>query len=256
LIFNSRKGVIGFSGDINASTAKSLTNKYLKKLKPAKADVAKLPLVPPQAETGVYYAYKDVNQAFVTMGHQTVDYNDPRRQAAQIMNYILGGGGFNSKLTKRVRVDEGLAYSVWSSFSTPVPVVGWFMASAATRLDQAGRTLALMTEIISNYRENGPTEEEFDLAKQAFVNNYVWEYENSDNILYRLTYLKWRGLPLDTPQRDLEAYQHLTLEDVQNAAKELLHPDRLVVVVVGDRAKMDRPLEDFGQVHTLDISGQ
>ena len=253
-IFDAQKAVIGFSGDISVKTAKSLTKKYLKELKSIEGDLASLPPVPPQRDTGIYYAYKDVNQAFVTMGHQTVDYSDPRRHAAEIMNYILGGGGFNSKLTKRVRVDEGLAYSVWSTFSTPVPVVGWFVASAATRLDQAGRTLTLMTEIIDNFREKGPTEEEFETAKQAYVNSYVWDYEDSDNILYRLTYLKWRGLPLDTPQQDLEAYQKLTLEDVRKAATELLHPEKLVVVLVGDKDKMDRPLEDFGQVHQLDIS--
>jgi len=63
--------------------------------------------------------------------------------------------------------------------------------------------------------------------------------------------LKWRGLPLDTPQRDLEAYQKLTLEDVRKAAKDLLHPEKLIIVMVGDKDKMDRPLEDFGTIHKL-----
>ncbi len=253
-IFDPTRSVIGFSGDIKLRKAKSLTKKYLKKLKAQSGEVASLPPAPDQAEAGIYYVYKDVTQAFVTMGHQTIDYGDPRRHAAEIMNYILGGGGFNSLLTRRVRVDEGLAYSVWSLFLTPVPVTGRFIASAATRLDQAGRTLALMKEVIQRYSETGPTEDEFEKARQAYVNTYVWKYESSDDILFRLTYLKWRGLPLDTPQRDLEAYQKLTHEDIQTAAGELLLPDNLVVVVVGDRDKMDRPLEDFGTVHELDIS--
>ncbi|MDP8240655.1 MAG: pitrilysin family protein [Candidatus Hatepunaea meridiana] len=252
-IFDPSSAIIGFSGDITLSKAKSLTKKYLKKLKKRQGKIVSIPSTPKQAGAGVYYAYKDVSQAFITMGHQTIDYNNPQRHAAEIMNRILGGSGFNSLLTKRIRVDEGLTYSIWSMFSSPVPVKGKFKASASTRIDQAGRTLALMTEIITDYQENGPSEEQFENAKQAIVNSYVWKYESSDNFLYRLTYLKWRGLPLDTPQRDLEAYQKLTLEDVRKAAKELLHPDKLIIVMVGDKEKLDRPLEDFGTIHELNI---
>ena len=250
-VFNLPAAVIGFSGDVKLAEVRDLTEECFGGMKSKGEEISPLPPAPETADPGIYYFYKDVNQAFVTMGHQTIRYDDPRRQAAQIMNYILGGGGFNSLLTKRIRVDEGLSYSVWSSFTASVPLKGCFKASASTRLDQAGRTLTLMREIIENYRENGPTEEEFGNAKQAFVNSYVWKYESSDDILYRLTYLKWRGLPLDSPQRDLEAYQNLTLADVKQAAETLLHPENLIVVLVGDKDKMDRPLTDFGEVHEL-----
>ena len=170
-----------------------------------------------------------------------------------IMNHILGNG-MNSLLTMRIRVDEGLAYGTGSNYSTPVPIVGTFRAFASTRLNEAGRTMALMDKVIAEYRENGPTPEQFDLALKSFVNSYVWEYESSEDILYRLVYLKWRGLPLDSPQRDLEAYQSLTIEDVRQAARELLHPDKLIKVIVGDKDKLDQPLESFGEVTELDIS--
>ncbi len=255
-VFQPSGAVIGFAGAVTSAEVEALAGEQFGDLTVSGEELAGLPEVGPSAEACVYYAYKDFNQAFVTMGHRTVRYDDPRRHAAEIMNYILGGGGFQSLLTKRIRVDEGLAYSVWSMFTMPVPVEGAFRALAATRLDQAGRTLALMDEVISHYREEGPTIEKFEKARRAYVNSYVWEYESSDRILSRLVYLKWRGLPLDTPQRDLEAYQQLTLEDVRRAAGELLHPDSLIVVVVGDRDKMDRPLEDFGKVHELDISSK
>ncbi|MCF7811738.1 insulinase family protein [bacterium] len=250
LVINFSDAVIGFSGNIRKDDAKLLSDKYFGDFKSNKGSIAVLPPVGDQAETGVYYFKKDVSQAFVTVGHQTIDYYDPQRIAAELMNYILGSG-FGSRLTKRIRVDEGLSYSVWSGLWTPVPVKGEFRASAATRLDQAGRTLALMKSVIAEYAENGPTEEEFNEAQKKYVNSYVWKYEDSADILYRLTYLKWRGLPLDTPQRDLDAYQNLKIEDVRKAAKELLQPDNLVIVVVGDEEKMDRPLADFGKVHEL-----
>jgi predicted Zn-dependent peptidase len=255
-VFQPVGAVIGFSGDVTADDVNELAGQYFGTLKPTGGAITTLPPLNPPAANGVYYAYKDFNQAFVAMGHRAIRYDDPRRPAAEIMNYILGEGSFQSRLTKRVRIDEGLAYSVWSSFSEPVPAEGTFLASAATRLDQAGRTVAIMRETIDKFRQEGPTAEEFDMAIKAYVNSYVWKYESSDEILSRLVYLKWRGLPLDTPQQDLAAYQHLTIDDVRRAAAELLHPDNLIIVVVGDRAKMDRPLEDFGTVTELELGGE
>ncbi len=154
-------------------------------------------------------------------------------------------------LMRKIRVDEGLAYSVWSSYSTPFPVVGTFRANSSTRLNEAGRTLGLMKQVISDFAENGPSEEQFIHAKKSYINSYVWKYENTDDYLSRLVYLKWRGLPLDTPQRDLKMLEKLTLDDIKKAAKKLLKPDNLITVVVGDKSKLDQPLEDFGTVFNI-----
>ncbi|MDP8228584.1 MAG: pitrilysin family protein [Candidatus Electryoneaceae bacterium] len=252
-VFQPSGAVFGITGDIDAETAQNLAQQYFGSIRGCDQTIPPLPSTVEQADPGIYYVYKEATQAFITVGHLTIDYNDPRRHAAVIMNDILGGGGFQSRLTKRIRVESGLAYSTWSSFSMPIPIVGRFMASASTKIDQADRTLALIDEVLQEYVENGPTEEEFIKSQQSYVNSFVWKYEDSDNILNRLIYYKWRGMPLNTPSIDLEAYQNLTLEDVRQAARELLHPDNLVIVLVGDRDQMARPLEDFGEVHELDI---
>ncbi|MBM3328686.1 MAG: insulinase family protein [Calditrichaeota bacterium] len=254
LVFRSRGAVIGFSGDIDAGRASELSARFLGHLKPGDAEIGKLPPVPPPPQPGVYFASKAVSQAYIFVGHRSIRYDDPRRVAAEMMNYILGGGGFTSILTKRIRVDAGLSYSVWSRFTTPHEDEGYFRAGASTRTEQSGQTLSLMIETIRKFAETGPTEEEFDKARKAYVNSYVWRFDSSSEILNRLVYLKWRGLPLDTPQRDLAAYQRLTRADVQNAARELIHSDRLMIVVVGDKSKMDRPLEDFGTVTEISLT--
>jgi len=253
-VFQSRNAVFGVSGDINASETERLFEKHFGHLIENEHKIAELPAVNEAAEPAIYYAFKEVNQAYVVLGHQSVSYSHPLRHASVIMNYILGGGGFQSILMKKIRVDEGLAYSVWSGYTTPVPVVGRFISSASTRLDQAGRTMTMMNEVIEAYHQNGPTQDQFDFAVKAYRNSYVWKYESADQILSRLVYLKWRGLPLDTPQKDLEAFQRLTLEDVKQAAAELLHPEKLITVVVGDKDKLDKPLEDFGEVIEIDLS--
>ncbi len=253
-VFQPKGTVFGLSGDITPQYAEQLTRKHFGNLVGKGEPFAPMPQVTEVAEPGMYYAYKDVNQAYVVMGHQSVDYKDPRRHAAEIMNYILGGGGFQSILMRKIRVDQGLAYGVGSRFTMPSSTVGIFRVGASTRLEEASRTLNVMEQVITDYQKEGPTAEQFDAAKEAYLNSYVWDFESSEDYLGTLVYLKREGLPLDTPQRDLAAYQALTLEQVQEAAKELLHPDRLIKVVIGDKDKMDQPLESFGKVNVLDIS--
>lgn len=245
--------VIGFSGDINLAEANRLTGEMFGALKKGDKPLVKLPQAGPAPEPGVYYAYKDINQAFIAIGHRSIKYDDPRRYAAEIMNYVLGGGGFQSILMKKIRVDAGLSYGVGTAIEANVGVEGSFRGSTSTRLDQSGRTLAILKETINGFVQTGPSRDEFQQAKDAYVNSFVWRTESSANVLGQTVYYKWRGFPLDTPQRDLTAYQKLTYDDVVNAARELLHPDQLVIVVVGNREKMDRPLEDFGTVRTIDL---
>jgi len=256
LIVRSDGVVIGFSGDLNMNDARRLSGEYLGWLKKGSTSIPKIPAAGPAPAPGIHYAYKDINQAFFSIGHRSISYDDPRRHAAEIMNYVLGGGGFQSILVRKIRVDAGLSYGVGTSISTPVGVEGSFRGSTSTRLDQAGRTLSILTETISQFAQTGPTLEDYQQAKEAFVNSFVWRTESASDILGETVYNKWRGLPLDTPQRDLAAFQKLSYEDVVRAAKDLIHPEELVIVVVGNAAKLDRPLEDFGTVKVIDLQAQ
>jgi len=253
-ILRSDGVVIGFSGDIDLAEAKKLTEKEFGSLKKGDIPIAKLPQAGPAPKPGVYYAYKDINQAFISIGHRSIQYDDPRRYAAEIMNYVLGGGGFQSILMKKIRVDAGLSYGVGTAIEMNVDVEGSFRGSTSTRLDQSGRTLAILNETLDSFVKTGPPLDEFQQAKDAYVNSFVWRTESSSDVLSQTVYYKWRGFPLDTPQRDFAAYQKLTYEEVVQAAKELIHPDQMVYVIVGNRDKMDRPLEDFGPVSNIDLN--
>lgn len=256
LVFRAKGLVIGFSGDINADQAKKLTKKAFSGLKKSGADIAKLPDRTGEPEPGVYYGFKDINQAYLNAGHLSISYSDPRRIAADVMNYVLGGGGFASILMRKVRQEAGLTYGIGTTMSMPVGVKGSFRVGTSTRLDQAGRSLALTLDQIKAFAKDGPTEQEFNDAKQAFLNSYVWRFESASDVLGTAVGNKWRGLPLDTPQRDYKAYQALTWEDVKKAAQQLVKPENLVIVVIGNKEKMDRKLEDFGTVRTLDLNAQ
>jgi predicted Zn-dependent peptidase len=253
LVFRATGAVIGYSGDLNRQQAEDLTRKNFAALSTEPKTLPPLPPLGPAPKPGVYFIPKETNQAFISMGHRSIRYEDPRRISSEIMNYVLGGGGFQSILMTKIRVDAGLTYGISSALSTPHNVDGTFRCGASTRLDQSGRTISMMTSIVEEFGKAGPTATQFEEARTGFVNKFVWAFESSDDVLGQVVYYKWRGLPLDTPQRDLAAYQALTHEDAIKAANELIRPEDLIIVVVGNREKMDRPLEDFGPVTTIDL---
>ncbi|MFN3821428.1 MAG: M16 family metallopeptidase [bacterium] len=253
-VFTQDSVVLGFTGDITLQEAKYWSDYIWGSLEPPQKNKEVIP--PPLSVTpqGVYYFPKDLPQAFIYIGHRTINYTDPRRIAAEVMNYIFGGGGFQSLLTKKVRVESGLAYSVGSLFTTPWEGEGQFRMAAQTRINQAGQTISLLTNLLRQFSAEGPSEEEFRRAREAMINSYVWDFESSREFLRRLVWLLSHNLPLDYYQNELTAYQSLTYEEVKRAARELLKPDSLIILVVGNRQKLDRPLEDFGTVYILEPS--
>jgi predicted Zn-dependent peptidase len=110
-----------------------------------------------------------------------------------------------------------------------------------------------MIEQIEKMKEAGPSLEEVEEAKTAMVNSQVFDYESNDRIIRRLVWYDIVGLPLDNLEREFEALTGATLEDVNRVGKQYLHPDDLVILVVGVQDKFDRPLTDFGDVNVIEI---
>jgi len=247
--------VIGVSGDITGEEAMELLERFLRDWEPGGVS-PDFPEMEYHLAPSVNYIYKDVNQAYIWAGHLAMNSHNEDRPIADIMNYILGGGSFTSWITQRVRADEGLAYSAGSRFGASPWGYGLFYASCQTRSDAAMRALSLMIEQIEKMKEVGPSEEEVADAKESMINSQVFDYESADRIVRRLTWFDIVGLPLDTLEREFESYKAATAEEVGRIGNEYLHPEDLVILVVGNRDLFDRPLEDFGSVNVVEIEGE
>ncbi len=244
--------VIGISGDMTKEQALEILSDLLAEWKPG----GKQPEVPEmtyELNPSVNYIYKDVNQAYIFAGHMAVNSANPDVPYLRIMNYILGGGSFTSWITQRIRSDEGLAYSAGSRFGSSPWGYGLFRASCQTRTDAAARALTLLIEQIERMKNQGPTEEEVEKAKEALVNQQVFEYESSHIVIRKLIWFDICALPLDTIERYFKAYQSATVEDIKRVARKYLHPEGLTILVVGDQSRFDRPLSDFGEVNVIEI---
>jgi predicted Zn-dependent peptidase len=251
--FHPNNAIIGISGDVTKDEIVAALEDALSKWQPAEVTVPQIPDLEPPAAPSCNYTYMDINQAYISMGHEGLNVNNPDRCAVTIMNFILGGGSFTSWITEKVRSDEGLAYSANSRYTSDPWAKGIFTASAQTRADACGRSITIIQDQIKRMRDTGPTEQEVKKAIDSFVNSQVFDYESKAQVVRRLVELRYQGRPLDSPERDIETYGKLTAADINAAAQKYLHPDMLTLLVVGNKDLFDRPLSDFGTVSEIQL---
>jgi len=251
--FHPNNTLIGISGDVTKDEIEGAISKVFADWKPADVEIPPVPPIEKAPKPGYYYAYKDINQAYMMLGHLGINANNPDRCAVNIMNFILGGGSFTSWITQEVRSDRGLAYSAGSMFSSDAFAKGRFIAYAQTKAESYAMALQVMKEQIERMRNEGPSPEEVRKAIDSYLNSKVFDYESKAQVVGRLIRLRFEGRPLDTPERDLDIYSKLTVDDIKRVARKYLHPDSLVVLIVGDEKQFGRPLSDFGEVHRIEL---
>jgi zinc protease len=244
---------VGISGDVTKDEISVLLDEALADWLPAETVIEPEPKLELEFEPSVNYVYKDIDQGVIMIGHPGLNSRDPNRPAVQIVNFILGGGSFTSRITQKVRTDEGLAYAAYSYYTDDPWTYGTFAASSQTRSDATARAAGLIVDLIKEMHDVGPTEEEFENARDVYLNRQVFDYDSKAAVVDRLVRLKWQGRPLDTPERDIETIENLTLADVKAAAEEYLHPDGLTMLFVGNQENFDQPLSNFGKVNVIEL---
>lgn len=251
--FHPSNAIIGVSGDVTKDEVVAALEKAFKDWPKADVAIPKVPEIAAAPAPGVNYAYMDINQAYIALGHQGINSNDPDRCAVNIMNFILGGGSFTSWITEKVRSDEGLAYHAASRYTADPFAKGLFMAVAQTKADACSRATTIMIDQIKRMREVGPTADEVKKAVDSYLNGQVFDYESKSQVVRRFVQLRFEGRPLDTPRKDMEAYAKLTVADIKSAAQKYLQPDKLTMLFVGNAELFDRPLSDFGVVNEIKL---
>jgi predicted Zn-dependent peptidase len=246
-------GLIGVSGDVKKDVVVKKLNAAFQSWKGGPTSIPPYPGMPETIPASVNLAQKDINQAYIMIGHPGISEQNPDRPAVTLMNYVLGGGSFKSWIVEKIRVEQGLAYSAGSRYGTAPRGVGAFSASCQTKAEAMSRSINTLKGLIQKMQQEGPSPEELERARQALLNVYVFSYENPAAIVGQALYLKFYGLPLEETERDLEIYKNLTLEDVKQAARKYLHPEKMAIVVVGDPAKFDKPLSTWGKVNEISL---
>lgn len=214
-----------------------------------------LPAVSAPPPASVNFINKaDVNQSNIRIGHRGITMDNPDYFAVEMMNSILGDNGFLSRLMKVVRTEKGLTYGIQGEIGAEFGYSGVFSVSTYTKIESTGQAIDAILHEINRIRDEPASGEELQLAREAFLNSFVFQYESSEAILERLMSLRFHGMPADFLETFRENFAKVTREDVQRVARQYLHPDQLIILVVGKEENLDKPLSSYGQVNTIDIT--
>ncbi len=230
-------------GDVSRAQADALVTTLLARLDHASGQLvscAALPAVPqvkPLTAAGTLQSIPfDSAQAHVLIGQPGIRRDDPDFLALTVGNYVLGGGGFVSRLMSQVREKRGLSYSVYSYFA-PGLHAGAFTVGLQTRPDQAAQAVALTQEVVAQFVREGPNAQELQAAKSNLIGGFALRFDSNRKLLDNVANIAWNGLALDYLDTWTAAVERLSVADVKAAFERVLRPQAMVTVVVGGRDK-------------------
>ncbi|MBU3546256.1 pitrilysin family protein [Polynucleobacter sp. MWH-Jannik1A5] len=232
--------IVSIVGDVDRAQAAEIVQTLLKQIPQSGQPIAKLPdlqrsPIETLAQREIQIPF-DSQQAHIAMGMTAVARNNPDYFPLLVGNYILGGGGFVSRLMSEVREKRGLAYSVFSYFA-PGKENGIFQAGLQTKNDQATLALDVMSTTIAQFIADGPTPSELEAAKSNLINGYPLRIDNNRKLLDNVSSIAWNDLPLDTMEIWTKQVEAVTLEQVKASFQKYLAMDRMKIVVLGAKNK-------------------
>ncbi len=232
-LLNRSQLVVGVVGAISAEELAPALDRLFGGLE--SADVDPLPMVEVAPKSGIETVEFDAPQSTVLFGHQGPLRDDPDFIPAYVMNYILGGGGFSSRLTIEVREKRGLAYGVYS-YLAPLDRSGLYLGGVATANERVAESIDLIRSEWRRMAENGVTEEELDGAKRYLTGAYPLRFDSNGKIASFLVGAQLDGLGIDYIEKRNAMVEAVTVDDIKRVAARLLKPDELFFTVVGKPA--------------------
>lgn len=241
-------------GDFNTKQMIEKIEKAFEGWQKVELDLPEVPKVNYEFRKTVNVVRKDdVNQSNVYLGHIGGLMNDPDYFALIVMNRILGGG-FTGRLFKNVRSREGLAYSVFGAYSANFDYPGEFYVGCQTKSESTVHAIQAMLEEVRKMQQAEVTDEELALAKDSFLNSFVFNFDTRGEIVNRLMTYEYYGYPADFLQKTKANVEKVTKADVLRVAKKHLQPDKVQILAVGRPDDFDEPLSTLGSVNEIDVT--
>ena len=237
-------------GDFEIKEMIPKIKKTLGKWKAAKIKVPPVPKVNYDYKYTVNFINKpDVNQSNIMIGHIGGLMHNPDYPALSVMNSILSW----DRMFKKIRTDEGLAYSVWGYYGASYQYPGVFSSGAQTKSESTIYAIKLMLKEMKRITEDEVSDEELAKAKDQYLNSFVFNFDSQAKIVNRLMTYAFFGYPLDFMEKVKEGVERVTKKDVLRVAKKYLRPDKVQILVVGKKEDFDKPLSTLGEVNVIDI---
>ncbi|HEX9663964.1 MAG TPA: pitrilysin family protein [Candidatus Binatia bacterium] len=234
--YRPNRTIMAVVGDVTAEEIDEALNQAFSSWK--KGEPGGKPLVP--SATGAPTSIrvdKELTQANIIMGHEGVTRGNPDYYAIQVMNNILGGGGFSSRVVDSIRNERGLAYSVYTYFNADKSH-GTFQFVMQTKNDSAREAMRIAREEIERIRREPVSEQELNDAKDYLTGSFPLRLDTNRKVANFLAQVEFFQLGLDYPDRYGDFIRKVTRQDVLRVAKRYLQPEKLITVVVGNHNKI------------------
>lgn len=251
--FRPDQAILAIAGDFSRDEILGKIRSLFGDWKPSGEPFAALePIRDQDSQVGVHLVRRDTEQVNIRLGHLGISRHDPDRFPVLLLNYILGDGGFNARLIQTIRSDLGLAYVVWGSIGHGTDR-GTFTVVAETKSESAGLAIEKMIEIIRGMQDELVSEEDISRAKESLINQFVFLYDSSWGIVRQYASLEYYGYAEDYLDKYLDRLRAVTREEIQDAARTHLHPEKLVILAVGNPDASETPLSKFGSVKEITL---
>jgi zinc protease len=252
--------ILAASGDFDKAELKDKIDKIITGWKNKSLEIPDFSKKFPLPEPGVYFIQKQINQGYISLGHLGIEDTNPDYFAVQVMNFILGGGSFTSRITMKVRSDEGLSYNQGSRFRYRWGFPGTFSGYVQTKSSTVGYAISLILDEFNRIRKEPVLDEEMDTAINYYLESFSYSFESSQRTMSAFADLEMTGKPLDYYNTYRDKIRAVTKAKVQEVANQYIHPDKAVIMIVGDFEpcmeggdKWPGPLDKLGEIHKIDL---
>jgi zinc protease len=251
--FHPNATILAVAGDFDPKAMEKMLTKAFRTWKKEKVDYPTVAGAPAEENPGVTLVNKpELTQTTVLVGELTAPRGRGRTfnrdvYAMDVMNFILGGGGFNSILMREIRSNRGLAYGAGSFYSFAT-VRGIFGAYTQTGVKTTAQASALMKQAFERMASKPPTADELKIAKDNLINKFVFNYQTASQIADRAAHLEFYGYPADYMATYTDHISKVTPADCRKVAEKYLHPDKMSWLVLGPADALKQGMGKLGEV--------
>ena len=227
--YGARRAVVSIIGDLGRAEAEAIAQRLTADLPDAPAGAGLPDTAMPARNT--QRVEHPATQAHIHLGLPAVRRGDPDYYALLTGNYILGGGGFVSRLMKEVREKRGYAYSVYSHFQ-PLQQPGPFQIGLQTKREQASDALKVVEEVLAEFLARGPSEDELKAARRNLADGFPLRIDSNRKLLDHIAVIGFYGLPLSYLDEFPRRIEAVTAAEIRAAFRRHIKPEHLVTVIV------------------------
>jgi zinc protease len=253
--------VVAVAGDFDPAEMEVLLNRSIGTLKPLDEKLPPISQPDHTQKPGVYVIDKtDVNQGRVSIGRLGFQLGYPDQFPLMVGNDILGGYGFTARMMKRIRSDEGLAYSAYAALGFPVTMPGTFRAFYQSKSSTCAYAAEIFFGLLDSMRSTNATEEEIRTTKASFIDTFPLAFASAGQTVSRYALDEILGRPHSYWVDYRDRVAAVTADEITSAMKKDLDPKTMIMLVVGNieeimkaHSEHEATLSDFGEIHKLPL---